>query len=151
MSAVQRKQVLTLIGKGQAIIGRTFKLYAIPDECRRCKLYNICVARIKPGRVYRIVEIRHVSLPQPDKCLLTGEEMVPIVAEEQPIIIPIPAKSFLEGVIMTYTKININCNELRNYLNQPINDGTKIRIIREAGRVKCGNETYVLAEVIPLD
>ncbi|WP_069806798.1 UPF0179 family protein [Vulcanisaeta thermophila] len=151
MSVSGGKQVLTLIGKGQAVVGKTFRLLSIPEECRRCRLYNICMARVKPGRVYRIVSVRYVNLPQTYKCLLTGEDMVPIVAEEQPIVVPIPTRSFIEGVVMTYVKPRVNCNELRAYLNQAINEGTRVRVLRGLGRVVCGNESYTLAEVIPLD
>ncbi|WP_252901047.1 UPF0179 family protein [Vulcanisaeta sp. JCM 14467] len=61
-----------------------------------------------------MVEVKHVGLPQPNKCLLTGEDMVPIIAEELPIIIPIPAKLFIEGVIITYTKSLITCTDAGN-------------------------------------
>lgn len=47
---METKRVMTLIGREQAIIGKTFRLYSIPNECRQCKLFNICVARLKPGR-----------------------------------------------------------------------------------------------------
>ena len=150
---METKKIMTLIGKEQAIIGRTFKLYSIPNECKQCRLFNICVARLKPGRVYKVVDVKHVGLPQPDKCLLTGEEMIPIIAEELPIIIPIPTKLFIEGVVITFTKSIITCNDLKKYIpnDQALKEGTKIRIMKEKGRVRCNNENYVLAEVIPLD
>ncbi len=147
------KRVMTLIGKEQAVIGKTFRLYSIPNECKQCKLFNICVARLRPGRVYRIAEVKHVGLPQPNKCLLTGEDMVPIIAEELPIVIPIPTKLFIEGVVITYVKSLITCNDARKYLpnEEVLKEGTKVRIVKETGRVRCNNENYILAEVIPLD
>ena len=150
---MESKRVMTLIGREQAVVGKTFRLYSIPSECRQCKLFNICVARLRPGRVYRIVEVKHVGLPQPNKCLLTGEDMVPIIAEELPIIIPIPAKLFIEGVVITYTKSIITCSDARKYLpsDSVLKEGTKVRIMKETGRIKCDSESYVLAEVIPLD
>ncbi|GAB6944627.1 UPF0179 family protein [Vulcanisaeta sp. JCM 14467] len=150
---MESKRVMTLIGREQAVVGKTFRLYSIPSECRQCKLFNICVARLRPGRVYRIVEVKHVGLPQPNKCLLTGEDMVPIIAEELPIIIPIPAKLFIEGVIITYTKSLITCTDARKYIpnDNVLKEGTRVKLVRETGRVKCGGESYVLAEVIPLD
>ncbi|MFB6470747.1 MAG: UPF0179 family protein [Vulcanisaeta sp. AZ3] len=147
------KRITTLIGKEQAVIGKTFRLYSIPDECKKCKLYSICVARLRLGRVYRIVEVKHVGLPQPSKCLLTGEDMVPIVIEEMPITIPIPIKSFMEGITLTYIKPKVNCDELKRYIpsEQVIKDGTKVKVIREVGRVRCGDGDYILSEVMPLD
>ncbi|ADN51347.1 UPF0179 family protein [Vulcanisaeta distributa] len=150
---MEAKRVMTLIGKEQAVVGKTFRLYSVPNECRQCRLFNICVARLKPGRVYRIIEVKHVGLPQPNKCLLTGEDMVPIIAEELPIIVPIPSKLFIEGVVITYTRSLITCNDAKKYLpgDNVLRDGTKIKIVRETSRIKCNNEGYVLAEVIPLD
>lgn len=84
---------------------------------------------------------------------MTGEDMVPIIAEELPIIVPIPSKLFIEGVVITYIKSLITCNDARKYLpsDNVLRDGTKIKIVRETGRIRCNNEGYVLAEVIPLD
>ncbi len=147
------KRIMTLIGREQAVVGKTFRLYSIPDECRRCRLFNICVAKLKPGRVYRIVEVRHVGLPQPDKCLLTGEDMVPVVVEELPIIAPIPINSFIEGITITYIRPRVDCDELRRYIpsDQVLKDGVKVRLLREVGRVRCKDGNYVIAEVLPLD
>ncbi len=47
---MESKRVMTLIGREQAVVGKTFRLYSIPSECRQCKLFNICVARLRPGR-----------------------------------------------------------------------------------------------------
>ncbi|BDR91251.1 UPF0179 family protein [Vulcanisaeta souniana] len=150
---METKRIMTLISKEQAVVGKTFRLYSIPDECRRCKLFNLCVSRLKPGRVYRVVDVKHVGLPQTNKCLLTGEEMVPIIVEELPLIIPVPAKLFIEGVVITYTKSDIVCDNAKKYLpnEQVLKEGTRVKIVRETGRVKCDNENYVLAEVVPLD
>ncbi len=150
---MEAKRIMTLISKEQAIVGKNFRLYSIPDECKRCKLFNLCVSRLKPGRVYRVVEVKHVGLPQTNKCLLTGEEVVPIIAEELPLIIPVPAKLFIEGVVITYAKSDVACDNVKRYLpnEQVLKEGTKVKIVRETGRIKCNNENYVLAEVIPLD
>ncbi|MCG2863362.1 MAG: UPF0179 family protein [Vulcanisaeta sp.] len=147
------KRIMTLISKEQAVVGRTFRLYSIPNECRECRLFNICVSRLKLGRVYRIVEVRHVGLPQPNKCLLTGEDMVPVIVEEQPIIAPIPVNLFIEGVTITYTKPRVICDELRMYVpnDQVLREGVKIKLLKELGRVRCKDGNYVIAEVLPLD
>lgn len=44
---MEAKRVMTLIGKEQAVVGKTFRLYSVPNECRQCRLFNICVARLK--------------------------------------------------------------------------------------------------------
>ncbi len=43
---METKRVMTLIGREQAVVGKTFRLYSIPNECRQCKLFNICVASL---------------------------------------------------------------------------------------------------------
>lgn len=43
---MEAKKVMTLIGREQAVVGKTFRLYSIPNECRQCRLFNICVASL---------------------------------------------------------------------------------------------------------
>ncbi len=54
---MEAKRVMTLIGKEQAVVGKTFRLYSVPNECRQCRLFNICVARLKPGRFIGLLRL----------------------------------------------------------------------------------------------
>ncbi len=149
-----KKRIITLIAKEQAINGMIIKLYSIPDICRTCKLYDTCLGKLKPGRTYRIVEVRRINLPGTHRCLLTGEVLTPVVVEEEPIVIALPESTgIIEGVILTYHKVNIDKKCLSKYLYRiyNLNDGVKIRIVRILDRIICEGKKYIIVEAIPLD
>jgi len=77
------KRIVTLVSREQAEVGHRFRVFGIPDECRECRLYSVCLGRLTPGRSYIVVEVRP-SMGQ--KCKITGGEMVPVVVEETPIV-----------------------------------------------------------------
>jgi len=146
-----RKLILTLIGEGQAKIGHIFKIYSIPEECRRCPLYQACMSKLKIGRRYRIVEVRKVNLPRIEKCLLTGEALIPVVVEELPIKIAVPySPNIIEGVITTYTVIDEKCQSRLSEDYNAIKSGTKIKVLKILNTVECNNRKYmiIIAEVL---
>jgi len=148
-----RKLVLTLIGRGQATVGNTFKLHSVPRECYGCRLFDVCISRVRPGRIYRIVEVRKIGLPRLDRCLLTGEEMIPIVAEELPILVPLPSRSAVEGIVTTYTKPPGDCEDIKVHIpdESTLKDGTRIMVLRILRNSKCSSGAYSIVEAIPLD
>ena len=150
------KRVLTLIGEGQARIGHVFKLISIPEECRRCRLYNACMAKLKVGRRYRVVEVRKINLPRIEKCLLTGENLIPVMVEELPILLAIPyTHNIIEGVVTTFKFVNHKCQEKlvkeRGEELAQIQDGVKIKILKILGDATCDNMRYLLVLAVPLD
>jgi len=156
MSIGNRKLLLTLIGEGQAKVGHTFKLVAVPEECKRCRLYSACMGKLKLHRRYRIVEVRRINLPRVEKCLLTGEPLVPVIVEELPSILALPAgPNIVEGVVTTYVETDRTCqlSLVRKFGGDVIDiaSGTKVKVLRILGREKCGPREYIVAEVLPLD
>ncbi len=150
------KRILTLIGEGQAKVGHVFKLYSIPEECKRCRLYNICIARLKVGRKYRVVEVRRVNLPRPDKCLLTGENLVPVVVEELPVVVALPYQSnLIEGVVVTYTVVDSQCQDrlCTKYGEEKctVQPGVKLKILNILGSETCNGRKYLIVRCVPLD
>ena len=150
------KRVLTLIGEGQAKVGHVFKLISIPEECRRCRLFNACMGKLKLNRKYRVVEVRKINLPRLEKCLLTGEPLVPVIVEELPVLLAIPyAPTVIEGVVTTYRVVDQVCQErlVRECGEDPveIQDGTKIKILKIEKQAVCGGRTYLIVRAVPLD
>ena len=86
------KKKVTLISKDQAKIGLNFTLIAIPDECKSCRFYNVCIGNIKVGRRYRIVDVKRDRYVIYGKCKLTGCEVIPVIVEELPLIAILPHK-----------------------------------------------------------
>ncbi len=148
---IRGKRLLTLIGEGQARVGHVFKIFSIPDECRRCPLYQACMAKLKVGRRYRVIEVRRVNLPRVERCLLTGEALTPVIVEELPIKIAIPyTPNVIEGVVTTYNVIDEKCQKRLSEDFNAIKPGTKIRIIKILNSQECSNRRYmiVIAEVL---
>lgn len=138
--------VITLISREQAERGRRIRVLSVPDECGTCKLYSVCIGRVRLGRLYKIAEIRP-SLGQ--RCKITGGEMVPVVVEELPLVVPIPRRKALEGVVVTYEGDCKGCDGCPS--EATLSPGEKIKILRLLeGQLICRGQAFVLAEVAPL-
>ncbi|NPA22786.1 MAG: hypothetical protein GXO23_00610 [Crenarchaeota archaeon] len=149
---IKGKRLLTLIGEGQARVGHIFKIFSIPDECRRCPLFQACMAKLKVGRRYRVVEVRRVNLPRVERCLLTGEALTPVIVEELPLKIAIPyTPNVIEGVVTMFNVIDERCQRRLSEDFNAIKPGTKIRILKILGSSVCGNRKFMIVLVEALD
>ncbi len=54
----KQKGVVTFVGEGQAAVGFRFVASAPPEVCRKCKLFLVCMGRLKPGRAYMVIELK---------------------------------------------------------------------------------------------
>ncbi|MEZ0247945.1 MAG: UPF0179 family protein [Thermoproteus sp.] len=139
------RAVATLVSREQAEVGHRFKVVKVPDECLSCRLYSVCIGRLKPGRTYRIVEVRP-SLGQ--KCKITGGEMTPVVVEEMPIRLLLPRRKAQEGIIVTYEGDCRGCDGCPDENTLNINE--KILIIKVLDKTKCNNQEFFIVEASPL-
>ncbi|NAZ29106.1 MAG: hypothetical protein GU355_07425 [Caldivirga sp.] len=138
--------IVTLVSKPQAKVNGSFRVFKIPEDCGRCKLYDICMGRLKPGRVYRIIEVRPLKYPSPYRCLLNGDEMVPVVVEEENLILPVKLPYVIEGVVTSFDKSWCTC--------YPCPTGalpSKVKVVKVIERRQCGNEQFFIVEAKPLD
>lgn len=136
------RRVVTLVPKGQCAIGRRIRVVGVPDECLRCKLKGVCLDKLRAGATYEIVEVRRGFGV---KCLLTGDEVVPVVVEERPIILELPPNLALEGVVLKFS--NRYCNSCPNCPTDILKEGDKVKILRVLGVAKCGDGSYRTVEV----
>ncbi len=142
-SAAAPSGIITLVSREQALVGSRFRVYSIPEECTRCRLYAACMGRLVPKRVYEVVEVRR-GLGQ--RCPLTGSEMVPVIAVHVPIRVLVPDRYALEGAIITY---DYWC-DCEDCVRDPIlRRGEKVRVLRIVGRKACSGREYALVEVVP--
>jgi len=137
---VELRRIVTLVSIGQASVGHKFRVYSVPDECRDCKLYSVCLGKLRIGVVYRIVELRP-NMGQ--KCKITGDSVVPAVVEELPIIALVPINKALEGVVVTYEAECEGCEECDNL---PLNKGEKIKILKVLGKTSCKGRAFAVVE-----
>ncbi|MGC8570624.1 UPF0179 family protein [Caldivirga sp.] len=138
---------VTLISKPQARVGGNFRVIKIPEECYKCKLYNICMGRLRPGRVYRITEVRPLRYPSPYKCLLNGDEMVPVVVEEEDLILPIKLPYVIEGSITLFDKSWCICHPCPSEEALP----SRVKVVKIIDKRQCGSGWFFLVEAKPLD
>lgn len=150
------RKIITLISDEQAHIGNVFKILKIPDECKRCSLFNICISKLKPGRKYRIIEIKRFNLPKPHKCLLTGQSLTSVVVEELPVVIAIPKMvNIVEGVVVKFELVDEDCQKrlaIKYGGDYPIiENGTKVKILKIIGKEVCKNREYLIIKCEVVD
>lgn len=138
--------IVTLLSKPQASVGSSFRVFSIPEECRRCRLYDICMGRLKPGRTYRVVEVRRQTYPSPYRCLLNGDEMVPVVVEEENLILPIRLPYVIEGSIVWFDKSWCTCSQCPNTILP-----SKVKVVKIISRGVCQGSIFFLVEAKPMD
>ncbi|MEM1597221.1 MAG: UPF0179 family protein [Pyrobaculum sp.] len=138
------KRLVTLVSKEQAEAGQRFRVFSVPDECKKCKLYSVCLGRLVPGRSYKIVEVRP-SMGQ--RCLITGGEMVPVVVEEAPIVGLLPLNKALEGAVVTFEG---ECEGCEGCPGEVVQRGEKVKVVKVVGRAKCKNRDFAIVEFYAL-
>ncbi|MGC8582298.1 MAG: UPF0179 family protein [Thermoproteus sp.] len=139
------RTVVTLVSKEQAEVGHRFRVVRIPDECSSCRLYQVCMGRLRPGRSYVITEVRP-SLGQ--RCKITGGEMTPVVVEEVPLRLLLPRKKALEGVIVTYEGECRGCRDCPD--ESTLRPGEKILVEKVLGVAMCNGREFFVVEVSPV-
>jgi uncharacterized protein (UPF0179 family) len=138
------KKIVTLVSKEQAEVGHRFRVISIPDECKTCKLFSVCLGRLTVGRSYRVVEVRP-SMGQ--RCKITGGEMVPVVVEESPIVGLLPLNKALEGVIVTFEGECAGCEDCPTDV---VRVGEKIKVVKVLGRKSCRGREFAIVEFFAL-
>lgn len=137
--------LVTLVSKEQAEVGHRFRVMKIPDECYSCKLYRVCMGRLRPRRTYRIIEVRP-SLGQ--RCKITGGEMTPVVVEELPVRLLLPRRKAQEGVVVTYEGECRGCDGCPD--EDLLKPGEKVLVLKVLGKASCNGRELFVVEVSPI-
>lgn len=111
MSSKERvqKRLVTLIGELQARVGYRFSYSEPPNLCRDCRLYDVCIGVLEPGRLYEVVKVRGVK----HRCLIHegGVKVVEVV--EAPVSAALPSKMAVEGLIIQYRPITCELHDCK--------------------------------------
>lgn len=123
------KEIMTLIGEGQASKGFKFVVSSPPDVCRECRLFSVCMGRLVPGRVYEVVEVRDKQHYCP---LYEGKVTVAKVVEA-PMEVVVKTQAAIEGAILAFS--HGECDEKGCRLEdlckpKGIRKGEKVKIVR---------------------
>ncbi len=135
---------VTLLSREQAEVGHKFRLLTIPEECKACRLFPVCLGKLTPGRSYRVVEVRH-SMGQ--KCKITDGEMVPVVVEELPMVGLVPLNKALEGAVVTFEGECVGCEKCP----EGVRVGDKIKIVKILGKSTCRGTHFAIVEFYALE
>ncbi len=137
--------IITLVGKELAKEGLEFQYIGPLMECRACKLKNVCF-NLDEGKWYRVVKVRD---KEHDCKVHEGGKVVTVEVEEIPVEIVVDAKTVVEGETLEFHKIpakDCNCDpDLCAPLG--LRDGTKVKIVKILGTVKCGNKSFKKVQV----
>lgn len=141
--------MITLVPEGFAKIGRRFLQMEPSDSCLECRFRAVCADKLRPGRIYQVVEILGKKLD----CPIHGS-VVTVRVEPAPIEALIDSRSALRGSIITYRAPS--CDEPCELIElcKPIGlrNGDKCRILEVLDKISCGkgNLRRALLELLTL-
>ncbi|MGQ9759229.1 MAG: UPF0179 family protein [Candidatus Methanomethylicaceae archaeon] len=123
------KELMTLVGRGQALKGFRFIVSTPPDICKECKFFNICMGRLVPGRIYEVVEVREKQ----HYCQLYEGKVTVVKVVEAPMEVLIKAQVAIEGAILAFSQEE--CDEKGCRLQglcrpEGIRRGERVKIVR---------------------
>jgi uncharacterized protein (UPF0179 family) len=126
---------VTLVGEGQATVGREFVYRGPQAECRECKVKAACLNQ-EIGVRYRIVSVREVSHP----CLLNEDRACVVEVEPAPPECSLPVRKAVEGATVTYEGLvcsNAACPNYRTCHPIGIEPGTRLKILEAGKELDC--------------
>jgi len=127
--------VITLIGKHQARKGHRFIYLGPVPECKECQLKNICF-NLEKGRRYEVVNVREKEHP----CSLFEDGVRVVEVNQVPFRAGIPKGMVIEGSVISFHPQECGSRDCEHWsLAHPpgLEEGTKIKVIRIVGDVKC--------------
>jgi len=132
----QRSLIVTLVGKGQAEVGRLFIHRGPGSKCADCRYSQVCVENIEPGRIYEITKIRDRTL----FCKQYEMEMQVVEVVNAKILVAIPAKQAIQGAIITF-RIPIceeeKCSAYETCFPEGLKSGDRCEVLEVIQNVPC--------------
>jgi uncharacterized protein (UPF0179 family) len=131
--------ILTLVGTKQAKVGLTFLHCGAVENCRDCKLFNVC-QKLEPGRVYEVVRSRGIVHP----CAIHEGGVTLAEVKEASILAMLDSRSCIPGASMAYRQskcAHSDCARIRDCIPFGLHEGDKFRIEEVVSRIpgKCPN------------
>jgi len=126
---------VTLVGEGQAALGREFVYRGPQPPCRECKVKAACLNQ-DLGRRYRIARVRDVAHP----CLLNEERARVVEVELAPPDCSLPSRAAVEGSIVAYEGVvcaNGACPNFRLCHPVGIDAGMRVRVEAVREELEC--------------
>ena len=93
MSEGKRREIVTFVGDVQARVGFKFVASQPPEVCRGCRLFLACMSKLKPGKVYEVVEVKEKE----HYCPLYEGSVKVVKVEEAPVEAVVKSNLAVEG------------------------------------------------------
>jgi uncharacterized protein (UPF0179 family) len=120
------KEIVTLVGEGQASKGFKFIASKPPDVCKSCKLFIACMGRLVPGRAYEVIEVKDKQ----HYCALYEEKVSVAKVIQSPIELLIKPRYAVEGAT-----IILSLEECKQK-NCPIENLCRPEGVKTGGKIK---------------
>ena len=127
--------LVTLIGDAHAHIGNRFYYLGPNDECRDCRLKNVCF-NLDAGSLYEIVQLRDAR----HDCALREDQVRVVVVEKVPFQAAVPKKQAIDGSMITFESKacgRLDCPNWKFCNPANIADGEKHSITQVVENLDC--------------
>ena len=141
------REIITLVGSKQAKKGFMFFNEEPLNECKTCKLFKVCSAKLDSGRIYVVTEVRDKVLP----CLIHEEGVQVVkVLEPNPEVNIESRLSFLGGVITFQLPLchNTLCSYRAKCIPKNLKIGDKCLIVEVKSKVECPLNRHLVSAVV---
>lgn len=126
---------ITLVSSLVAREGYVFQFTGPAPECADCPFRKVCVDKLKPGHVYRVVRVLGIK----NKCRLTGS-VTTVEVEEAPVKTAIPSRLAVEGMVIRYNKVQCDKRDCPYYSicrQKLLPETAKVKIVGVGKKINC--------------
>lgn len=118
--------IVTLVGSKQAKVGFTFLHRGAVDECKSCKLAEVC-QKLEKDRAYEVVKPRDIV----HKCAIHEGGVTLVEVREASVLSALDTRSCVPGAVIIYAPTDcqrVDCSEFRKCSPLGLGRGDKCRI-----------------------
>lgn len=91
------KEIVTFVGDINAKQGYKFVASPPPEICITCKLFQACMAKLKPGRAYEVIDVKQME----HFCALYEDNVKVVKVVETTVETLVKPQRAVEGAIVT--------------------------------------------------
>ncbi len=127
--------IITLVSSLVAKEGYVFQFTGAAPECMDCPFRRVCVDKLKPGHVYRVVKVLGIK----NKCRLTGS-VTTVEVEEAPARTAVPSRLAVEGMVIRFSKVQCDRKDCPYYSicrQKLLPESRKVKIVSVGKKIKC--------------
>ena len=128
--------VITFIAKNLAKSGFKFQHMGDSEQCKTCKMYQVCIQPLEAERIYEVIEV----LKNEFECPLHEEQIKVVRVKETEKEVGIPTNVTFSGATISFHPQD--CTEICEFskfcVPVGLKEGDKVRILDIKQKVECG-------------